>query len=244
MKNKKIVCLTILVTALVLVTFPILLDVFVFGNNLPSNLSNGEWASFLGSYVGAVIGGIVSLIGIALTIQFTREENESAKREQKEKDDAEKKLRILKEKRAQEKELHLMVADLEYHIIKCGEAILIDMNAEKNNKYCNMKFTRFEEENSEMLKQATKLLAYADMRAKASNNERLDFNDVYNDITVYSNKLIDICDEFGRGARDEKNIESYMDQIAQKLSEIRMDVEAAIRKYAQDIVEPDPDKLL
>ncbi len=48
---------------------------FLFGNNIPSNLDNGTWASFFGSYLGAIIGGLISLIGIGITILFTQNQN-------------------------------------------------------------------------------------------------------------------------------------------------------------------------
>lgn len=50
---------------------PIFLEFFIFRNAFPSVLNNGEWAAFLGSY----LGGVVSLIGIYLTIRFTQAEN-------------------------------------------------------------------------------------------------------------------------------------------------------------------------
>lgn len=36
---------------------PIIVDIFIFGNSLPSNIDNSSWAGFLGSYLGAIIGG-------------------------------------------------------------------------------------------------------------------------------------------------------------------------------------------
>ena len=36
---------------------PIFVDIFVFGNSFPSNIDNDSWASFLGSFIGAIIGG-------------------------------------------------------------------------------------------------------------------------------------------------------------------------------------------
>lgn len=59
------------------IAVPIAIDKFVFANNYPSAISNEAWASFLGSYIGAIIGGVVSLTGIALTIRFTRGQNKS-----------------------------------------------------------------------------------------------------------------------------------------------------------------------
>lgn len=61
--------------ALIVVNLPLLLDWCIFNNDYPSNLTNGEWAGFLGGYIGAVLGGFFSLLGIAWTIRFTRKES-------------------------------------------------------------------------------------------------------------------------------------------------------------------------
>ena len=47
-----------IVLPFVIVAFlsPIILDLFVFGNSFPSNLDNANWAGFLGSFWGAIIG--------------------------------------------------------------------------------------------------------------------------------------------------------------------------------------------
>lgn len=52
-----------------------MIDYLIIGNNIYSNISNSDWVSFLGGYVGTIIGCIVSLIGILWTIDFTREQN-------------------------------------------------------------------------------------------------------------------------------------------------------------------------
>lgn len=36
---------------------PIIVDAFIFGNSFPSNINNDSWAGFLGSFLGAIIGG-------------------------------------------------------------------------------------------------------------------------------------------------------------------------------------------
>lgn len=40
----------IILLVLAIVT-PLLFDLFVFGNSIPSNISNESWAGFLGSYI-------------------------------------------------------------------------------------------------------------------------------------------------------------------------------------------------
>ncbi len=64
-----------IIVLFVLILLPYLIDLCVFGNSISSNLTNAEWASFLGGYIGALIGGIISLVGIILTIRFTKLEN-------------------------------------------------------------------------------------------------------------------------------------------------------------------------
>lgn len=67
---------------------PFCLEWWVFRNNAPSVLSNGEWASFLGSYIGAIIGAM----GIVATLIFSKRENDRIIQVTKEEND-----RIIKE---------------------------------------------------------------------------------------------------------------------------------------------------
>lgn len=54
---------------------PLFLDAAIFGNNVQSNIDNSTWAGFFGSYLGAIIGGLVSLLGIGITIVYTQDQN-------------------------------------------------------------------------------------------------------------------------------------------------------------------------
>lgn len=54
---------------------PLAIDWFIIGNSFPSNISNSDWVSFFGGYIGALIGAVVSLIGIIITIRYTNEQN-------------------------------------------------------------------------------------------------------------------------------------------------------------------------
>lgn len=60
---------------LVIILLPISIDKFIFSNTYPSHIDNNAWASFLGSYLGSIIGGLLSLFGIIMTIRFTRNQN-------------------------------------------------------------------------------------------------------------------------------------------------------------------------
>lgn len=46
-----------MVFVLLSIFVPIIVDIFVFGNSCESNINNESWASFLGSFLGAIIGG-------------------------------------------------------------------------------------------------------------------------------------------------------------------------------------------
>lgn len=58
-----------LLIAIVAIVAPILIDILVFGNSIPSNISNEAWAGFLGSY----IGGVCTLIALAATIHYYKD---------------------------------------------------------------------------------------------------------------------------------------------------------------------------
>lgn len=54
MKKKIKFCLMIVVCIVLVILFPILMDIFILGNDIPSNISNSDWAGFIGSYVGGI----------------------------------------------------------------------------------------------------------------------------------------------------------------------------------------------
>ncbi len=76
-KRKKGIIGIIIVLTLIVVVFgvPLIIDWLIIGNSFPSNISNENWVSFFGGYFGAIIGGIFSMIGIAITIIFTNLQN-------------------------------------------------------------------------------------------------------------------------------------------------------------------------
>jgi len=66
----------ILVGALIVAfLLPLAIDWFIIGNAFPSNITNSDWVSFFGGYIGALIGAVVSLSGIIITIRYTNEQN-------------------------------------------------------------------------------------------------------------------------------------------------------------------------
>ena len=52
---------------------PFVFKYAIFENPALSNLTNGEWASFLGSYVGGIFGGIGTLIAVYITVKSSQQ---------------------------------------------------------------------------------------------------------------------------------------------------------------------------
>lgn len=63
---------------IVVLLLPIAIDRLIIGNNYFSNISNESWVSFLGSYCGAIIGAIATILGIGIIIEHT---NNQAKKD-------------------------------------------------------------------------------------------------------------------------------------------------------------------
>lgn len=71
--NKKYLKYGLLALILTIIV-PLFLDFFIIGNSFPSNISNSDWIIFLGSYLGSLIGSFTTLIGIIITLNFTRKQ--------------------------------------------------------------------------------------------------------------------------------------------------------------------------
>ncbi|WP_051560443.1 hypothetical protein [Clostridium beijerinckii] len=67
-----IIIISLLLILGIAIKIPLLIDNYVFGSGHLSNIENKDWAGFLGSYVGAILGGIITLVGVGITINFTR----------------------------------------------------------------------------------------------------------------------------------------------------------------------------
>lgn len=52
---------------LLIIAIPGFLEIFIWRNQAYSAISNSDWSSFLGSYLGVVIGGTATLIAVWLT---------------------------------------------------------------------------------------------------------------------------------------------------------------------------------
>lgn len=87
-KSKEIIILVLFI--ILIPVAPILIDLLVFGNNIPSNVSNEVWAGFLGSY----IGGIATLFAVFITIRDNNRKLEKQKQIEKETESEQRKLLI------------------------------------------------------------------------------------------------------------------------------------------------------
>ena len=80
--KKLLKCAGAVIFIILIPAIPAFIDKFIFGNNIPSNISNEAWAGFLGSY----LGGIATLAAVFITIMDNSRKLENQK--QKEKDAA------------------------------------------------------------------------------------------------------------------------------------------------------------
>ena len=65
----------LIASVLIIIALPLAVDWLIIGNSFPSHITNTDWVGFLGGYIGAVISGLLSLVGISWTIRYTREQN-------------------------------------------------------------------------------------------------------------------------------------------------------------------------
>lgn len=75
MKVKKTSKLILLVIILILLVIPVFVNWAVINNDFYSKATNDSWVSFLGSYLGGILGGFATLIGVLITLKSSRIEN-------------------------------------------------------------------------------------------------------------------------------------------------------------------------
>ena len=67
--------------SVIIVLFPVVLQFIFFPSQVPSNISNEAWASFFGSYIGGIFGGVGTiwavLISTGQTEKIQKENNEN-----------------------------------------------------------------------------------------------------------------------------------------------------------------------
>ena len=82
---KKPLVWVIIASILVLVIgISLFIDHFIIGNNIHSNISNSDWVGFFGGYLGAIIGSLTSLIGVIISVKFTKEQLKISKKQYEE----------------------------------------------------------------------------------------------------------------------------------------------------------------
>ena len=85
MDKRRIKVLLISIVVIVLM-IPIILEFFIFRNTFQSPVDNNGWASFLGSYLGGVLGGLCTLATLFVTVR------ESQRIQRDNKDDTERQI--------------------------------------------------------------------------------------------------------------------------------------------------------
>lgn len=82
--KKRTIVLLVLGAIILIIGVPVALDWLIIGNDIPSNISNSDWIGFLSGYIGAIIGGVVSLIGVSMSIKFTKQQFVASKEQYEE----------------------------------------------------------------------------------------------------------------------------------------------------------------
>ena len=77
--KKKLVAILCVIMA-ILIIFPIVMDILIIGNNVPSNISNESWVSFLGGYSGAIITGAATFIAFYFSFFQLEKHNKNRER--------------------------------------------------------------------------------------------------------------------------------------------------------------------
>lgn len=77
MKDKKkivnVIMIIVVIYLIVGIILPFIFKYAIFESKTFSNLSNNEWAGFLGSYVGGILGGLGTLISVFITVKESRD---------------------------------------------------------------------------------------------------------------------------------------------------------------------------
>lgn len=77
MKDKKkivnVIIIIVVIYLIVGIILPFIFKYAIFESKTFSNLSNNEWAGFLGSYVGGILGGLGTLISVFITVKESRD---------------------------------------------------------------------------------------------------------------------------------------------------------------------------
>lgn len=95
-KIVKTIMIIIIIYTIIGIILPFVFKYAIFESTTFSNLSNSEWASFLGSYVGGILGGLGTLISVFITVKESRDMQTENKKDTDEK--------ILEDKAEREKE--------------------------------------------------------------------------------------------------------------------------------------------
>lgn len=136
------------------------------------------------------------------------------------------------------KELQSMVANLSPYILETGEYLLESIqNANKKQK-SNEMFDIFYSKNKDMLREARKFLAYANIRAEILNNERIVFTDTCSTITDYSYELLDTLKWYNQMAPVTPIVGfgDLCDEVQRKMIDATSKVEEALKKYCIELI--------
>ena len=119
-----LICLVIVLIILI----PIGIDHLIIGNGIYSNISNSDWVSFLGSYIGSLIGAGVSVVGIFMTIKFSEKQSKNDREFMIEMNREERRLSISP----------LLICQTDNNIHKFDSSFISSLDGEKSNTPFNV----------------------------------------------------------------------------------------------------------
>lgn len=139
----------------------------------------------------------------------------------------------------QVKELQMMIADLTPYILDTGAYLLESIQSGGRKSESDEMFNKFYKSNSQMLSEARKFLAYANMRAVALRREDLEFSKEFGCFSDYSNELRDILTWYNKMAQQTpiEKFDNLCDEVQKKLINATEKIEIILFNYCKRISE-------
>lgn len=139
----------------------------------------------------------------------------------------------------QVKELQMMIANLTPYILDTGAYLLESIQRADRKSESDEMFNKFYKSNSQMLSEARKFLAYANIRAVALERDNLEFSKEFSCISDYSNELRDILAWYNKMAQQTpmEKFDSLCDEVQKKLIDATEKIESILFNYCKRIFE-------
>lgn len=137
----------------------------------------------------------------------------------------------------QVKELQMMIANLSPYILNTGAYLLESIQRANRKSESNEMFNKFHRSNSQMLSEARKFLAYANIRAASLEREDLEFSKEFDGFSAYSNELGDILTWYNKMAEitSIEKFDDLCDEVQKMLIDATEKIESILFDYCKRI---------